>query len=150
MIANIDSCRAIQEVKAKYCRFMDTKQWQQWGELFTDDVRMDVSADVTPDVGVPITVGREVSVAQVSAMVGEATTVHQVHSPEIDYTSETSATVIWAMSDVVVWPEGVEPPVASMRSIHGYGHYHETYKLTDTGWKIASLKLTRLYRALNQ
>ena len=150
MTNNIDSHQAILETKAKYCRFMDTKQWQRWSELFTADIHMDVSEDVTSDIGSPITAGIDACVAQVSTMVGAATTVHQVHSPEIEFTSNTCANVIWAMSDIVVWPEDVEPPLTSIRSIHGYGHYHETYKLTGTEWKIASLKLTRLYRAINQ
>jgi hypothetical protein len=27
----------------------------------------------------------------------------------------------------------------------GYGHYHETYRVVDGVWKIASSKLTRLH-----
>lgn len=28
----------IKQLKAKYFRFVDTKQWDAWGELFTEDV----------------------------------------------------------------------------------------------------------------
>jgi hypothetical protein len=40
------------------------------------------------------------------------------------------------MEDMLRWPNGME--------LHGYGHYHETYRKTDGGWRIASTKLTRL------
>lgn len=148
-IINIESYKAIQEVKSKYCRLMDTKQWQDWGKLFAEDIYMDVSDDVTSDLGNPIVVGRDAVVALVSGMVGNAITVHQVHSPEIDFSSDSTADVIWAMSDVVVWPEGVTPPDPTIQSLEGYGHYHEIYKCIDGEWKIAKLKLTRLYRKIN-
>lgn len=136
--------KAIGELKARYCRLMDTKQWEDWALLFCEDILMDCSDDVPPELGDAITRGRKTVVAQVRHFVGDAITVHQVHYPEIELTSETTATGLWAMSDVVVWPEGVEPPVAGVRSLHGYGHYHETYQLTDDVWQIQSLKLTRL------
>lgn len=142
---DLDSYQAIQELKSRYCRFMDTKQWQQWSELFTDDVVMDVSDDVSPDIGNPITTGREAVVSQVQGFVGNAITVHQVHAPEIQLTSDDTASGIWAMSDVVIWPEDVASPVENVSSIHGYGHYHEQYRRENGQWKIASLKLTRLH-----
>ena len=33
---------AIANVKAAYCRLLDTKDWQGWGQLFTEDVVVDV------------------------------------------------------------------------------------------------------------
>jgi hypothetical protein len=69
-----------------------------------------------------------------------------VHSPEISLVSATAATGIWAMHDVVVWPEGVARPVPGLNSLTGFGHYHETYALVRGEWQIASLKLTRLQR----
>ena len=68
---------------------------------------------------------------------GEAVTVHQGHMPEIELTSETTATGIWALHDVVIFPNGMR--------LDGYGHYHETYSKGDDGWRIASSKLTRLH-----
>jgi hypothetical protein len=139
-----DHLYSIQTLKARYCRLMDTKQWQDWGQLFTDDLIMDCSDDVTPDIGEPIIQGRAKAVAQVESFVGPAITVHQVHAPEIILTSETTASGIWAMSDVVTWQDG-NGPVAGVNAIYGYGHYHEEYRLEGGKWKISSLKLTRLY-----
>ena len=57
--------------------------------------------------------------------------------PEITITSETTATGIWAMEDKLIWRDGSR--------LHGYGHYHETYrKGADGAWRIATLDITRL------
>ena len=42
--------------------------------------------------------------------------------PEIEITSPTPATGVWAMEDMLRWPNGTE--------MHGYGHYYETYEKT--------------------
>ena len=86
--------RAIEGTKARYCRFMDTKRWDDWGMLFTEQATMDVSEDVTPEMGQQIFHGRTAIVAQVRSVVGSARTVHQVHSPEITLESSTAATAI--------------------------------------------------------
>jgi hypothetical protein len=56
--------------------------------------------------------------------------------PEIELTSATTAKGIWAMQDLLRWPDG--------RELSGYGHYHETYQRVDGAWRIKTLKLTRL------
>ena len=50
-----------------------------------------------------------------------------------------TATGTWAMEDRIWWPEG-----SPVRFLHGYGHYHETYVVTERGWRIATMRLTRL------
>jgi SnoaL-like domain len=68
-----------------------------------------------------------------------ATTVHQVHTPEITITGPDRATAIWAMNDYV------EIPVdGSSFVLRGYGHYHEEYVRTEEGWRVKSSVLTRL------
>ncbi len=56
--------------------------------------------------------------------------------PEIDVTSPTTATGVWAMEDMLRWPDGSE--------LHGFGHYHEAYANVDGDWRIKSTLLTRL------
>ena len=63
-------------------------------------------------------------------------TVHLVHAPEISLTSMTTARGVWAMNDLV----RLLPAV----TLHGYGHYHETYEKLDGQWRISSSRLTRL------
>lgn len=136
---------AIGEAKARYCRLLDTKQWEKWGEQFAPDIEMDVSEEIEEGTAAkPIVKGRAVVVNQVRSLVGATRTVHQVHSPEIDFVAPTEATVVWAMEDWVTFPEDL--PDKPFNSMHGYGHYHETYRFIDGAWRIARLKLTRLWR----
>jgi hypothetical protein len=79
--------------------------------------------------------GGQAFVDSVKAAIGPCTTVHHGHMPEIELTSLDTASGIWAMEDIVEWPDG--------RFLRGYGHYHETYRKIDGAWKIASLHLTR-------
>jgi SnoaL-like domain len=123
---------AICELKARYCRFLDTKQWDAWTGLFTEDFVLDTSEAGGPP---PIT-GRAEAIAMVRQTIETALTAHQVHTPEIKITGDT-ATGIWAMQDRVVFEGDV--------AITGYGHYTETYAKRDGAWLIASSKLTRLH-----
>lgn len=131
----MDDLEAIKQLKARYFRLLDTKQWDAWGEVFTDDVRMDVpEGDVVLD-------GRAAVVGGVSAALTGTTTVHHGHMPEIEVTGAT-ATGTWAMEDYVEWPSGED---GTRNGLRGYGHYHETYAKGDDGrWRIASLRLDRL------
>ncbi|WP_205527168.1 nuclear transport factor 2 family protein [Solimonas sp. K1W22B-7] len=125
----------IQQLKARYFRLMDTKQWQQWGEVFTEDATVQATSLI-------ITInwqGRSQIVAQNSSFLLLAKTVHHGHMPEITLTSPTTATGIWAMEDRLEFP---------LVAYHGWGHYNETYQKVNGQWKIKSLVLTRLRERL--
>lgn len=122
---------AICELKARYCRLLDTKQWDAWADQFTENFVLDTSEAGGP----PPVQGRDAAIASVRAFIETARTVHQVHSPEIEIDGDT-ARGIWAMQDRVVLEGG--------RSLTGYGHYTESYAKGDGAWRIATSKLTRL------
>lgn len=121
---------AICNVKADYCRLLDTKDWQGWSRIFTEDLVMDVS-----EAGGELTTDRDSFVGPLSEMLAQVKTAHQVHSPLITIDGDR-ADAIWAMQDRLVWPDG--------STMTGYGHYTEEYRRTADGWKIAKSKLTRL------
>jgi len=127
----------IKELKARYCRFLDTKDWTGMESLFTPDLVLDVE-----DVG-EASHGRDAVLKQIKWSVTDAKTAHQVHSVEITLTGPDSAEAIWAMQDRVIWAEG-KSPIPPVQAITGWGHYHERYVRVDKTWKIASLRLTRL------
>ena len=126
-----DDVEMIKQLKARYFRTMDTKDWAAMREVFTDDVVID-----TTDSGGAVVSGADEFLEFLQGAIGEAVTVHHGHMPEIDVTSATTATGVWAMADVVQWPNGTE--------LRGYGHYHEAYEKADGVWRIRSSKLTRL------
>lgn len=126
---------AIANLKAAYCRLLDTKDWQGWGEVWAEDAVQDVTGS-----GGEIFHGRAAIVAATRNSIETAKTAHQVHFPEIVVDGDT-ATAVWPMQDRVVW-EG--------RALTGYGHYHERYVKRDGRWQIAELKLTRLQMDFDQ
>ncbi len=127
----MDDMEAIKQLKARYFRTMDTKDWETMRQVFTDDVLMD-----TTDSGGDIVEGADRFLAFLREALDTVVTVHHGHTPEIELTSTSSATGIWAMEDMLRWPDG--------RELHGYGHYHETYEKGEGVWRIKSSTLTRL------
>ena len=130
---------AIAEVKARYCRCLDTKDWAGFGAVFTAEAML----DVREDTGAEPFHGRAAIVETVRAVVEHAKTAHHVHSPEIAFDGDGAADVIWAMQDRVVWEPG-HSPIPPAVAMTGYGHYRERYVLADGGWRITALRLTRL------
>ncbi len=122
---------AIKQLKARYCRYLDTKDWQAWRSLFTDDFLSDTSP-----AGGKVIQGADDFVAFTRKSLRSQATVHQVHAPEIELTSPTTARGVWALEDVVRFGPGV--------NLRGYGHYTETYEKADGQWLITSSTLTRL------
>jgi uncharacterized protein (TIGR02246 family) len=131
-----DDIEAIRQLKARYFRTMDTKDWAGMRRVFTDDVVMDTS-----EAGGSLVHGADEFMAFLEGALGEATTVHQGHMPEIVVTSGSTATGVWALHDIVIFPNGMR--------LDGYGHYHETYEKAGGEWRIASSKLTRLHMDLS-
>ena len=125
----------IVQLKARYFRLMDTKQWDAMRLLFTDDVVID-----TTESGGGRTTSADEFIAFIRTTLDDAVTVHHGHMPEIALTSPTTATGIWALNDIVIFPSGVR--------LDGYGHYHETYVKESGEWRIASSTLTRLHMDL--
>jgi uncharacterized protein (TIGR02246 family) len=128
----VDDIEAIKQLKARYFRTLDTKDWDGYRQVFTDDVVMD-----TTESGGSLIIGADEFMAYLREALAGATTVHQGHMPEITLTSDTTATGIWALHDIVIWPGGMR--------LDGFGHYHETYLKTGEGWRIKSSKLTRVH-----
>lgn len=122
---------AIKQLKARYFRLMDTKQWEAFGEVFTEDATLQATPD--PD---EVFSGREEIVRRVSGHLADAVTVHHGHMPEIELTGDDCATGIWAMFDFVELPTLV---------LRGHGHYHEEYRRSGGTWRIRRSRLTRLH-----
>lgn len=133
----MDDLEQIRQLKARYFRTMDTKDWAAMRQVFTDDVVMDTS-----EAGGSVVTGADEFLAFLQGALADAVTVHQGHMPELALTSDSTATGIWALHDIVIFPNGVR--------LDGYGHYHETYTKGPDGWRIASSKLTRLHLDLTQ
>jgi uncharacterized protein (TIGR02246 family) len=131
----MDDLEAIRQLKARYFRTMDTKQWEQMRAVFTDDVVVDTTAS-----GGGVVSGADAFMAFLRDTLADVVTVHHGHMPEIELTSPTTATGTWALQDLLVWPNGMR--------LEGYGHYHESYEKVGGEWRIKTSTLTRLHMDL--
>lgn len=136
-LEKIEAWMALCEVKARYCRLLDTKDWEGFANLLTEDIALDLSG--TSSLG--IINGRDAALKQIRSSIETAKTAHHVHTPEITFVSADEAQVIWAMQDRLLWSP--DKP-----SVTGYGHYHERWIKRDGAWKLAAQKLTRLHMDL--
>jgi hypothetical protein len=147
----------IKKLKARYFRTLDTKDWAGYLNVFTPDAIIDSTEAYTPKTlaGEPIVFDGEAPpepnpawhshgdpaafTTDLAKTLDGVLTTHHGHMPEIEFTSPTTAEGIWSMEDMLKWPKG-----SPIREMHGYGHYRETYEKTSQGWRIKTLKLTRL------
>jgi hypothetical protein len=137
-LERLNDLHAIQQLKSRYFRYLDTKAWDQWRQLFTDDVDFYVEDSVRPGQATSTVSGANELVARVSKALATAVTVHHGHMPDIEFNAPDQATGIWAMYD---WVDDAEKGYA----VQGWGHYHERYRRRDDGsWQISELRLTRL------
>ena len=139
-LAEIRAVEEIKALKARYFRCMDTKDWDGFADQFTIGASLDISSEMRArDHEDGVVRGASEIAAFVRGSIDAVTTVHHGHMPEIVIVSPTEAFGTWSMEDMLRWPEG-----APIRSLHGYGHYHDTYEKIDGRWLISSTRLTRL------
>jgi len=136
MQINFADWLAIANCKARYCRLLDSKDWDGWGGLMLPDFTLDVRGS-----GGPLIEGREAAVASVRASLENVRTCHQVHSPEIEIDAD-EARAVFAMQDRLIRPDG--------HAMQGWGHYHERYRRIDGTWLLASSRLTRLFMEIDE
>jgi len=144
---------AIKQLKARYFRFVDTKDWDGIASLFAPDAQFTRSGafnvldpwrgsyrpplPAEPDVKA----GRAEIVEMIRAAVEHVRTVHHGHMPEIEILDDASARGIWAMSDEIL--DGDHRLV-----FRGCGHYHETYERGAEGWLIKTARISRIQLVL--
>lgn len=92
----------IKQLKARHCRLVDTKDWAGWSETcLTEDFHLDSGGGVQD--------GRDAVVANVSAALNDASTVHHVYTPEITLTGPDTA--------IEVGHGGLDPHDAERRAV---------------------------------
>jgi len=131
--SDADALAAIEEIKqlkARYFRLMDTKQFAAMGDVFTKNARL-----LDEESGTGWTGRAEIVAGLARVLAPPVRSVHHGHMPEIELLSRASARGIWAMNDWVDTPEF---------TLDGWGHYHERYAFEDGAWRIADERISRL------
>jgi SnoaL-like domain len=126
---------AVKILKARYFRFVDAKDWAAFRELFAPGARLDFPADAGSFDSV------EAFVEYVEPRLADLVTVHHGHMPEVVLAGPDTAAAVFAMEDRLRYPAGHR-----LVSVHGFGHYHDTFLRTPDGWRIESVRLERLAR----
>jgi hypothetical protein len=135
-IERLEAIEEIRNLKARYYRLMDTKQWDELKGVFTADLKV-----ITPE-GEVYAQGGGTYAASLRHSLENSVSCHQNLSGEVEIVDEDNARAIWAMQDVIEWKD--RHPRTGWKSIVGRGHYHETYRKQGGEWRIATLTLTRL------
>ena len=124
--------------KARYCRYVDTKHWTEFRKLFADTPNIQF---VNPEGQTIHTFTSADEFVTTSARYLEgARTIHQVHNAEMERVSDNEVQALWSMEDYLVFSPTSDTRPASM---HGYGHYHESWEFEDGWWRICKLELRR-------
>jgi hypothetical protein len=127
---------AIRQLKARYFRLMDQKRWDDWRDVFLEDVEIrtpDDTGDPNP------LVGRDEFIDGLRTMLEAVITIHHGHMSEITVEGD-AASGVWSMEDHLFWP-----PESGLGHMWGTGWYEETYRRGDDGaWRIATLYLRRI------
>jgi hypothetical protein len=136
-ISAIDRLIATEEVKllrARYCRFIDMKLWDDLRPILHDDIMLDLSASN----GKPPIVGRNEFVLYVSNRFSDEPSLHLNFLPEVEIVSPTEATAIWAQEHFLfpMWVEGE-------KHSHGYAWSSDRYLKVDGQWQVRSVTLLR-------
>src|SRR5579871_4261418 len=102
-MTDIERLLAIEEIKklkAKYFFYFDAKDWAKWkAEVWAPDARLDV-----PEVNFAVD-GVDELIRWASESAGNQVSTHHGHMPIIEILSDTTATGIWAMEDILRLPK---------------------------------------------
>ncbi len=143
-VAKLTEIAAIKQLKAKYFLGVDT---QDFDLLRSEVLADDISFQFSEFREAPFTSADEVLAMFSEGLKGKHS-VHHGHMPVIELTSDTTAKGIWAMEDRIYWGAPSDTIKGAMY-LHGFGHYHETYVKTGAGWRIKTVRLTRLHLRVN-
>lgn len=129
---DLATIREIEQLKYRYVRAIDTKDWDLFRSTLADDVTATYGERLVFDDADSI-------VAYLRDALGPTmVTLHQVHHPEITVDGD-DATGRWSLQDRVIMTE-------HRMILDGASSYDDRYRRgADGAWRIARTSYTRLY-----
>jgi hypothetical protein len=97
-LAAIENIKAL---KARYFRCMDEKDWPGLQAVSAPDLAADFRDSTGTRNESLLTHGAELYVTDLAPILQNITTTHHGHMPEIEITSPTTVTGVWAMEDLL-------------------------------------------------
>ncbi|CAN5320428.1 nuclear transport factor 2 family protein [soil metagenome] len=127
--------RQLEELKYRYVRSLDHKDWDLFAACFTDD------ATATYGTRLEFSGPGEIVAFMRENLGPTMITVHQVHQPELAVDGDT-ATGTWALMDRVIMTE-------HRFLLDGSSYYHDEYRRGGDGrWRISHTTYERIYEQM--
>lgn len=145
-MVSAEVANAIWSAKAKYCRYIDTKQWRSLEAISLPNATFSF---LNPDGSIQKSgsfrfdyISPEDFVRDLQGLFRRARTLHHVGAGELKKSENGDVEAIWCMEDQIIYPPilGIFP-----LEVRGGGYYHETWQCEGNSWKLKSLKLERTY-----
>lgn len=138
-LEQLNDIEDIKQLKARYCRLIDQKNWEALEAAFVADASIEIAgapggADDTQKFS-----SAHGFFEGLRQLMGPLVSVHQVHAPEIEVLDRETARGSWTISDRLVFPDD-----SPLKILQGWGIYHETYRKVSGHWRFASVRLERL------
>ncbi len=136
---DLASIEEIRQLKYRYFRTLDLKDWAPFGDCLIEDV---VARYGTQAMGEPLHFDSRAAVVDyMSSTLGPGIiTSHIANHPEIEVDGDT-ATGSWAFEDTVIVPD-------FKVLIQGAGYYRDEYRRDADGrWRVRSTSYERIYEA---
>lgn len=136
-MVDLQEIEAIKRLKYRYLRCLDQKKWDELAACFTEDARSSYGD------GKYSFAGRDeiMEFLKTSMSSPSMLTSHRVHQPEIDLTSDTTATGTWALEDTVIETQ-------AQITIRGAAFYTDEYVKVGGEWKIKSTGYQRTFEEM--
>lgn len=137
---DLAAIEAIRQLKYRYFRTLDLKEWEDFADCLTEDV---VARYGTQAMDKPLHFDNRADVVDfMSSNLGSGIiSIHIANHPEIQVDGDT-ATGSWAFEDTVIVPD-------FKVQIRGGGYYQDEYRRDPDGrWRISGTRYERIYEAM--
>ncbi|KAH7115663.1 hypothetical protein EDB81DRAFT_669126 [Dactylonectria macrodidyma] len=130
--------------KAMYGRYIDTKEWDKFGQVALPDAQL----NFYDSDGSLLMVGQtalafdsaEAFTTFFKKFFAKAQTLHMFGPGQLQQTGPDEVKAIWGMEDEIIMRA-----TAGLVEVRGGGYYYETWKQKDGDWFLKSLDLHRTY-----
>jgi len=136
-MVDLQEIEAIKQLKYKYMRCIDEKRWDELAECFAENATVSYSGDKYAFAGRDAIMKFLVDSMNRDSFLSS----HRVGHPEIEVTSETTATGIWALQDTVI-------DTQFEITLRGAAFYRDEYVKIGGQWKIQSTGYERTFEEI--
>ncbi|KAM5353529.1 hypothetical protein ACJ41O_000179 [Fusarium nematophilum] len=138
--------QAISRQKARYGRYIDTKQWDKWER---DVALPDAQYSFLDTAGNPLTVGKQALVFDTAKSTAtffnrffsQVETMHNIGIGDFEQVAPDEVKAVFGFEDQIL-----SKALGAWGEIRGGGFYYETWKLVDGEWYIKDLRMQRTYQ----